>query len=52
MLYDFGKLNVIKALLGEILSGLSLVALGAGVLFLAITMLLLVGKLIRFAWGW
>lgn len=52
MLYDLGKLNLVKGFFGEIIAGLAFVAVAGGALFLVVTAILLAGKAIRFAWGW
>jgi len=52
MLYDLGAMKVLKGISNEILTWFALMAVGAGILFLAVTCILLIGKLVRFAWGW
>lgn len=52
MMYDLGRMSMLKDFMGEILAGVAFVLLGGGALFLAVTLILLAGKAVRFAWGW
>ena len=45
-------MNILKTVFDEVLAGIALVAIGGGLLFIAVTVILLLGKLVRFAWGW
>jgi len=52
MMHDLGHMRILACVVNEVLAGVAFVAIiGAG-LFLAVTIILLLGKAIRFAWGW
>jgi len=52
MIYNLGPIQLLKSLFEDAVTWLTFAALIGVGLFLSVTILLLIGKLIRLAWGW